>query len=56
MGLALKGLNQTTVLYFLVTEDVDPTIGRFRNLVSTEIIIPNKVVFDKFLVKFHFHT
>ena len=24
-------------------EDVDPTIGRFRNLISTEIIIPNKV-------------
>lgn len=23
-------------------EDVDPTIGRFRNLISTEIIIPNK--------------
>lgn len=25
-------------------EDVDPTVGRFRNLISTEIIIPNKRV------------
>jgi nuclear inhibitor of protein phosphatase 1 len=26
-------------------EDIDPSIGRFRNMISTSIVIPNKVVF-----------
>ena len=25
-------------------EDIDPSIGRFRNLVQTTIVIPNKVL------------
>lgn len=24
-------------------EDVDPTVGRFRNMIQTTIVIPNKV-------------
>lgn len=28
-------------------EDVDPSIGRFRNLVQTTIVIPNKVSIEK---------
>lgn len=33
-------------MHVLNPEDIDPTIGRFRNLVSTTIIVPNKVIFE----------
>ena len=32
------------------SEDIDPTVGRFRNLVQTEVVIPTKVTHAAFLV------
>ncbi len=29
-------------------EDIDPSIGRFRNMISTSIVIPNKVFLQTF--------
>lgn len=31
---------------FLISEDIDPTVGKFRNMVQTSIVIPNKVLYN----------
>jgi hypothetical protein len=36
-------------MIFIFTEDIDPTVGRFRNLVSTTVI-PTKVTTCIYLV------
>ena len=37
-----KKLSSIFTICFYFTEDIDPTVGRFRNLVQSAII-PNKV-------------
>lgn len=30
-------------MFFVISEDIDPTVGKFRNMVQTTILVPNKV-------------
>ena len=30
-------------VFFVISEDIDPTVGKFRNMVQTTIIVPTKV-------------
>lgn len=36
------------ILFFFCTEDIDPSVGRFRNMIQTTVI-PNKVKKTHFL-------
>jgi hypothetical protein len=43
----------------LFVEDIDPNVGRFRNLVQTTVIVPKvchdqKFIIEKFLVLFFY--
>ena len=50
IGLAMAKRRKKAVSFcedeFIINpEDIDPSIGRFRNMISTTVIIPNKVIY-----------
>ena len=37
-----------TNLFLIISEDIDPTVGKFRNMIQTTLVIPNKVWYCSF--------